>query len=152
MAVLDFFKKKGSPSDVSAPQNNPIAGDVTGSAVPSQGQDATTQTTQTVTETQSVTGGTMQGYSGIGNPPGGQAYSGIGNPPQGQAYNGIGAPPVPSVSVAPAQQQQLNNIQSIIASVTHPKVEKVAEPEAAEAGEAAEPEVIAKGKPQDTEE
>lgn len=46
----------------------------------------------------------------------------------------------------------LNSPESIIASVTHPKVEKVAEPEAAEAGEAAEPEVIAKGKPQDTEE
>lgn len=46
----------------------------------------------------------------------------------------------------------LNSPESIIASVTHPKVEKVTEPEAAEAGETAEPEVIAKGKPQDTEE
>jgi large subunit ribosomal protein L25 len=46
----------------------------------------------------------------------------------------------------------LNSPESIIASVTHPKVEKVAETEAAVAGETAEPEVIAKGKPQDTEE
>jgi large subunit ribosomal protein L25 len=46
----------------------------------------------------------------------------------------------------------LNSPESIIASVTHPKVEKVAETEVAVAGETAEPEVIAKGKPQDTEE
>ncbi|MBK7630999.1 MAG: 50S ribosomal protein L25 [Ignavibacteriales bacterium] len=46
----------------------------------------------------------------------------------------------------------LNSPESIIASVTHPKVEKVAEPVAGEAEGTAEPEVIAKGKPQDKEE
>ena len=44
----------------------------------------------------------------------------------------------------------LNNVESIIASVTHPKVEKEAVP-AAEVQEAAEPEVITKGKPQEKE-
>lgn len=46
----------------------------------------------------------------------------------------------------------LNSPESIIASVTHPKVEKVAEPVAGEAEGTTEPEVIAKGKPQDKEE
>jgi large subunit ribosomal protein L25 len=46
----------------------------------------------------------------------------------------------------------LNSPESIIASVTHPKVEKTAEPAAGEGAEVAEPEVIAKGKPQDKEE
>ncbi len=42
--------------------------------------------------------------------------------------------------------------ESIIAAVTHPKVEKEAAPVAGETAEVAEPEVIAKGKPQDKEE
>jgi large subunit ribosomal protein L25 len=46
----------------------------------------------------------------------------------------------------------LNSPESIIASVTHPKVEKVAEPVEGEVTETAEPEVISKGKPQDKEE
>ena len=48
----------------------------------------------------------------------------------------------------------LNSPESIIASVTHPKIEKVAEPVEGEVEgeETAEPEVIAKGKPQDKEE
>jgi large subunit ribosomal protein L25 len=46
----------------------------------------------------------------------------------------------------------LNSPESIIASVTHPKVEKVAEPVEGEIAETVEPEVIAKGKPQDKEE
>ena len=46
----------------------------------------------------------------------------------------------------------LNNPESIIASVTHPKVEKEPEPVVAETEEVAEPEVIAKGKPQEKEE
>jgi large subunit ribosomal protein L25 len=46
----------------------------------------------------------------------------------------------------------LNSPESIIASVTHPKVEKVADVAAGEAAVAAEPEVITKGKPQDKEE
>jgi large subunit ribosomal protein L25 len=46
----------------------------------------------------------------------------------------------------------LNNPESIIVSVTHPKVEKESEPLEEEAAEVAEPEVISKGKPQETEE
>jgi large subunit ribosomal protein L25 len=46
----------------------------------------------------------------------------------------------------------LNNPESIIASVTHPKVEKEAETVAGETPEVAEPEVISKGKPQAKEE
>ena len=46
----------------------------------------------------------------------------------------------------------LTSPESIIAAVTHPKVEKVAEPVAGETTEAVEPEVITKGKPQDKEE
>lgn len=46
----------------------------------------------------------------------------------------------------------LTSPESIIAAVTHPKVEKVAEPVAGETAEATEPEVISKGKPQDKEE
>lgn len=46
----------------------------------------------------------------------------------------------------------LNSPESIIAAVTHPKVEKEATPSEGETAEAAEPEVIAKGKPQDKEE
>ena len=45
----------------------------------------------------------------------------------------------------------LNNPNQIIAAVTHPKIEKEEVP-AGETPEAAEPEVIAKGKPQDKEE
>jgi large subunit ribosomal protein L25 len=45
----------------------------------------------------------------------------------------------------------LNSPEAIIAAVTHPKVEQVAEPVAGEVAETTEPEVIAKGKPQDKE-
>jgi len=46
----------------------------------------------------------------------------------------------------------LNNPESIIATVTHPKVEKEAAPAAVDAAVVAEPEVISKGKPQEKEE
>jgi len=46
----------------------------------------------------------------------------------------------------------LNNPESIIATVTHPKVEKEAAPPAVDAAVVAEPEVISKGKPQEKEE
>jgi large subunit ribosomal protein L25 len=45
----------------------------------------------------------------------------------------------------------LNAPGAIIASVTHPKIEKVAEPVAGETPAVTEPEVIAKGKPQEKE-
>lgn len=45
----------------------------------------------------------------------------------------------------------LNSPEAIIAAVTHPKVEQVAEPVAGEVAGTSEPEVIAKGKPQDKE-
>lgn len=46
----------------------------------------------------------------------------------------------------------INSSEAIIASVTHPKIEKEETPAAGETPEAVEPEVISKGKPQDKEE
>lgn len=70
--------------------------------------NASADTVQGSTVTQTVMQATPapQSYNGIGAPPGG-----------GATFNGIGTPPVRTAAPTAPQQQQLNNIQSVIAQV-----------------------------------
>ncbi len=70
-------------------------------------------------------------YSGIGNPPSGQAYSGIGSPPSSTATQPVGPTAVPPANQPPvnqflSKQQQVNNIKNLIndPKLVHPNTDK----------------------------